>query len=119
MAKKERQRDSDRGGAAGNENDSPPGSKDTSRKPNLRQLVGKLLRSAGGRGQASTRTSLPRATVETLEPRLLLSTAPLPQPTFSGTLNYTATPGTALHATLEVVDTGAATPFLEMDSGST
>src|ERR1700689_1694685 len=80
----------------------------------LGRLISKLLR--GGEGAARTRPARP--ILETLEPRLLLSaTPPLPEPTFSQTLNYTATALT--HATLEVVDTGVANLTLELVSGST
>src|SRR5271168_3292984 len=79
----------------------------------LGRLIAKLLHGGGDLG----RTRPARPILETLEPRLLLSaTPPLPEPSFPGTLNYTATALT--HATLEVVDTGAANLTLELVSGT-
>src|SRR5580704_1398210 len=79
----------------------------------LGRLISKLLRAGEGTG----RTRPARPILETLEPRLLLSAAPpLPEPSFTQTLNYTATALT--HATLEVVDTGNASLTLELVSGT-
>jgi len=79
----------------------------------LGRLISKLLHGGGDLG----RTRPARPILETLEPRLLLSaTPPLPEPTFPGSLNYTATALT--HATLEVVDTGSANLTLELVSGT-
>src|SRR5271167_2732320 len=79
----------------------------------LGRLIAKLLHGGGDWG----RTRPARPILETLEPRVLLSaTPPLPEPSFPGTLNYTATALT--HATLEVVDTGAANLTLELVSGT-
>src|SRR5277367_4138675 len=79
----------------------------------LGRLIAKLLHG----GAETGRTRPARPILETLEPRLLLSaTPPLPEPSFPGTLNYTATALT--HATLEVVDTGAANLTLELVSGT-
>ena len=93
----------------GNDFDALPGNQGTL----LGRLISKLLR--GGEGIGRTRPARP--ILETLEPRLLLSaTPPLPEPSFTQTLNYTATAAT--HATLEVVDTGAANLTLELVSGT-
>ncbi|MBI1395302.1 MAG: LEPR-XLL domain-containing protein, partial [Betaproteobacteria bacterium] len=74
------------------------------------------------RGLASPGTprppSRPRASVETLEPRLLLSTSPLPQPAFTATLSYSALPTGSLDATLELVDSGGPNLTLQLRSGS-
>src|SRR5580658_7280320 len=80
-------------------------------------LLGRLISKLLGGGDGIGRTRPERPILETLEPRLLLSaTPPLPEPTFPGTLNYTATAAT--QATLEVVDTGSANLTLELVSST-
>ena len=59
-----------------------------------------------------------RPIVESLEQRLLLSTSPLPQPTFNTTLSYAALPTGAHDVTLEVVDTGGPNLTLRLREGA-
>src|ERR1700685_620114 len=82
----------------------------------LGRLIAKLLHGGGDTGP--TRSTRP--ILEPLEPRLLLSgTPPLPEPSFPGSITYSAAgQSAAVHATLELVDTGAANLTLELGSGA-
>jgi hypothetical protein len=82
-----------------------------------RSLAGRLVRSCAGAADPSAQT--PRPVLESLEPRLLLSTSPLSLPAFTSTMSYTALPLGALDVTLELIDTGAPNLNLQLRSGST
>ncbi|RRS02329.1 LEPR-XLL domain-containing protein, partial [Aquabacterium soli] len=106
-------------GKSGRKHTNPKGPRSASPVTQKKEgLIGKILDRLLSGDEASAPPLRKRPVVESLEPRLLLSTSPLPQPTFNDTLGYDGTLSLgAINAVLEVVDTGAPNLTLRLRDG--